>query len=267
MNIVDGKQRLTLATGCLLLTATSALLAEDFCDPGLLGSEASPMAYQLRGNRCEGIYKLEVNSDQLRLVSLVEHFEAFDSESPDDLLIEWKEPGGIAGRLRILATSTLPRSYYRMDTAVEIGAGTFRWPTEILARTQLTREDLGLLGSVAHPQPPDPDFERIYLPLRVKQRQPAEATGIYAVALLPQVKLNEVYVTVLPVDLGVKNAGPPLLEKKPLEYGYYPAKAPVYFELPKLGDPGYYRVDLLAVDSTDRPMTYRFVLHHRGNGR
>lgn len=264
MNRFADKKKLVLATLCLLATALTSF-AQDLCDPGLLGSEESPMAYQLRGNRCEGIYKLEVNSDLLRLVSLVEVFEAFDPESPNDLEIDWKGPGGIAGRLRILATSTAPRSYYRMDTVVEVSAGTFRWPTEILARTGLAREDLGVLGSIAHPRPPDPDFERIYLPLRIRQRLPVVATGIHAVALLPQVKLNEVYVSVVPIDLEVKSTGPPLLEKKPLEYGYYPAKAPVHFELPKLSHEGYYRVDLLAIDSTDRPMTYRFVLHHRGN--
>lgn len=254
-----------LAAAVLAATAAPPLAAAAaaVCDPGLVGSESSPMAYQARGNRCEGIYKLEVNSELLRLVAITETFEPLDGEKPRDVSIEWSPPSELAAQeLRIRAISLDHRSYYRMDSAPPAAAKLFAWPAEIPGRLGLDQESLGVRGFLAHPRPPEKDFAEIYLPLRLWQEERPPRRRSCEIAFVPEVKLKEAFVSVVPVDLDGRPRGAPLLDKQPLEYGYYPAKAPVFFEVSEFAGDGYYRIDLMALDSIGGSMSHRFLLYH-----
>lgn len=254
-----------LSLAALFLGGALALAAEEICDSGLVGSESSPLAYQLRGDRCEGIFKLEVNSELLRLVSITEIFEPIDGELPQDLQIEWSPPPELAAaKLRLRATSLEHRSFYRMDAAAVAAAKHFAWPAEIPGRLGLDQESLGIRGWIAHPRPPDQDFAEIYLPLRLWQQEKPPRRSSCEVAFVPEVKLKEAFVSLTPVELDGRQRGAPLLRNKPLEYGYYPAKTPVYFEISEFAGDGFYRVDLMALDSIGGSMSYRFLLYHEG---
>lgn len=248
----------------VLLLAVGRTKGGDFCDPGLHGNETSPMAYQMRGDRCEGIFKLEVNSTLLRIVSIVERFETFDTHLPENLKVEWGLPPALGSEpVRLRAIGLAQRSFYRMDTAVRTGNMTFEWPLEILDRVELTKEDLGIYAWVAHPHPPDKDFREIYLPLRIYQEARPPHRKALEVGFIPEVKLKEAYVSVVAVDASAKRLADPLIDKKPLEYGYYPAKTPVFFETPDLVKSGYYQVDLLALDTIGGSMTFRFLVYYQ----
>ncbi len=258
------RNRLFFVVALLLVEVLAAgrAAASDVCDPGLRGNDASPMAYQMRGDRCEGIYKLEVNSTLLKIASIVERFEAFDSNLPENLKVEWSLPRGLAAEgARLRAMGLAQRSYYRMDTALPAKGTTFEWPLEILDRAELTKEDLGVYAWVPHPQPPDKDFTEIYLPLRIYQESRPPRRKMLEIAFLPEVKLKEAYVSVALVDAKAKRLAAPMMDKKPLEYGYYPAKTPVFFEISDLAATGYYQVDLLALDTIGGSMSYRFLLY------
>jgi hypothetical protein len=250
-----------LAVGVISGFLSAAAAIAEICDPGLLGSDRSPIAYQLQGDRCEGIFKLEVNSELVRLVSLVESFEEFDTSQPENLAVEWSPPP-LPGALRMRSAGLEERSFYRMDTEIAAGRRSYSWPLDILDRLDLTREKVGVLGWIAHTQSPDPDFDKVYLPLRLWQKTPAPRRGVYEVVFIPEVKLKEVFLTIVPAGLDARPAGRPLAENRPLEYGYYPAKTPVVFELEGLAASGYYQVGLTMLDTVGGSLTYRFLLFH-----
>ncbi len=215
--------------------------------------------------------KLKVNSKQVELVGLFESFAPFDSSLATNLVAAWPElPPALAGRkVRIQASSLEARSYYRMDTRVP-GAANFEWDLERLDRLQLGADQLGVRAYVPHPQHLDPDFERIYLPLRIGQGQTPPRGGCCTVKLVPEVRLQEIYVSLAAADLEGQPLGPEIVDQQPLEFGDYQARSPVEFALPEIfGRPGltqagFYRVDLLLQDTVGGSLSYRFLFYHDG---
>lgn len=248
----------------MALAGAAVAAGDEICDPGLLGSDRSPLAYQSRGDRCEGIYKLEVNSERIQLAGVVAVSSGFDSAAASDLELAWPAPPPeLAGlEVRLEVRSLEPRFFYRMDATVS--GGYFHWPLEILSHLNLTEDQLGFRAFLVHPRPPDPDFERIYLPLRIGQGSLPPRRAACRVRVVPEVRLEEVYVSVTPADLAGRSTGRPVLDRRPLELGYYPAQEPFDFELPGsfgvagLG-PGLYRVDLLLAATSGGAMSYRFL--------
>ncbi len=245
----------------LALSLAGTGVAPTACDPGLLGNVDSELAYKLRGDRCEGIYKLEVNSTELRLDALVETFEQFDAEAPEDLTIAWSVPPGTRERqVRLQANALLPRAFYRMDAVVAAPTTSFAWPADFLASQKFGRDDLGVLGWL---EPAESGGEKLYLPLRIHQRKAAVRSGIYELAVTPRVRLDEVYVTVVPVaSAGGAATAAPIWKAKPLEFGPYQAGSPVFFELPALAATGVYRVEVQATYGEGGSTIYELFLYH-----
>lgn len=262
-----GRAAVLLAAAMLASVLAAGGASGGPCDPGLLGSEQSGLAYRQREGRCEGIYKLEVNSEQIRLVSVIEGSESFDS-SKSELNFAWSAPPELrAAPVALRASSLRPRTYYRMDAALPAAAGNFAWPLDIFERVGLGGGELGARATTAHPRPPHPDFEQVFLPLRLWQEAPAPRRPGVLVGFVPEVKLEEVFVTVIAVDLDGHPREAPLVESRPLDFGYYPAKTPVLFEIPGFetagfGRTGYYQVDLMIEAAAGGAMSYRFVLYH-----
>lgn len=261
---------LRLRAGLLPLMLAGEGSAGSFCDPGLVGDERSPMAYQQRGDRCEGIYKLEVNSEQLRLLSLVESFAAFDPGREEDLELRWSAPPELAREaLRIRAADLDSGAFYRMDTRLAGSGGSFTWPLEILDRLDLTQEELGVRAWIAHPRPPHDNLAQIYLPLRIAQGAEAPRQNSCHLMLLAGVRMKEIYLSVAETDLRGEPLGPSLVPERPLGHGYYPAGAPIEIDLPGFEFPGfpragYFLVDLRAEDAYGAGHAYRFLLYHQG---
>jgi hypothetical protein len=120
-----------------------------------------------------------------------------------------------------------------MDTLRSQRPPSYTWPTDILSRLELGREDVGLLAwteqSVAGVK------RKIYLPLRVTpQESPAEpqrnAVDSYKIVLMSSVELQEVYVTLCPLDSNGK-PGKSIRKSSKLDYGFYPAERPIAFRI------------------------------------
>ena len=165
-----------------------------YCDAELLHVPKSPTSYQVRGDRCEGIYAQQVSTVSVDLRSFVKGFGEFDPETQSSLELTWKAPAGIVQDARLRAFSLKSRTYYRMDTAQPAANGSYRWPTEILAGEKLGRDDLGILAWVEMPGPAD-KVREVYLPLRAGTSQTLDG---YEVTLVPSKKLKKVLLTVSP---------------------------------------------------------------------
>jgi hypothetical protein len=224
------------------LVVTPGLLAQDLCDPGLESSSKDPQAYRQREDRCEGLYRLKVNSDKLRLRSWTVLYEPYDPRRP--LEIGWRLPPGAAGPVRLRATALSPQTYYRMDTRVDESGPPWIWTTTFLERLDLERPDLGLLGWI-----PVPDVgaagRPLYLPLVVHQGPPTQALDTYRVVVVPGERLAEIEWSIAPVGPD-GHPGAPLDDPVPLQYGIYPSRRPIEIAVPAPDEPGIYVLNLTA---------------------
>jgi hypothetical protein len=228
--------RMRFALALVLLAATAAgVSAQSPCDPELLGRGDGPQAYADRGDRCEGVYSREVRGSTLYLVSLTRSFEEYTDRAGDSIFVTWpSRPGDV---VRIRAEGIRRGLYYQMDTRTRGDA--FAWALEVLGPYGIGRSDLGVLGWTT--MAVGGTERTVRLPLRVSQtREPAPCEPITAI-LWNTTRLTEVEMSLAPVaSTGV--IGPPLIDRRPLGHGYYPAQAPVVVRLPPLPDGGLYRL-------------------------
>ena len=100
------------------VATSSTLRAEEVCDPGLTHESEDPRAYRQRVDRCEGLYRLKVNSDKLRLRSWTLDYEPYDPARP--LEFGWVAPPGSDGpgsqrsRRRYRPCAEIPRTGRRL---------------------------------------------------------------------------------------------------------------------------------------------------------
>lgn len=234
-----------LGAAFLALPAASPAGADELCDPALLGLSSSPLAYQQRGNRCEGLFDPDVSRTGLQVRSFVAVFEPFAAGEAGDLRVDWVAPPGVgATRLRLRAQTLEPRVHYRMDTRVPAASGSYRWPGTMLAQLRLPSAAIGLVGWL--PLADDGSrpaavaaIDELYLPLRVHHGAPGPFTG-YRVAVVPTERLRTLAVTVerLAADGHVEAT----LRSGELGYGYYPVDLPTEIALEPPPRSGYYRL-------------------------
>ncbi len=236
----------------------------DACDPGLVGKVQSAIGYQRREDRCEGIYAVQVNSSQLKLASLVVAFTG-NLATAEELVVEWPTlPAQLGANLRVRAESLPARTYYRMDTVVPSAQGKFRWGTNLLAGLELSRpEDLGVVawGLTSTPR----GETEVYVPLQVHPGQKAAPGKSYEIAVVPSHRLEEVFVTLRPINDRGDPQGTPIWDRHPLEYGYYPAETATVFRTPDLETPGLYALEIAATQRGETAATHRLWLYHAGN--
>jgi len=243
----------TTWTVVLLVLAANGVVADE-CDPGLTGSPASPAAYRQRGDRCEGIYALQVNSTQIRLASMVEAF-AYDPEDPQALQVTWARPAGDYGPVRLRAQSLQPNSYYRMDTTVGAGRTAYEWPSDVLASLKLPASTVGVLAWTRLAG----EERDVYLPLRVSQGKAPAGGGEYQVAVVPDHRLREIHVTLTPLD-AAGALRPPVFERE-LGYGLYMAKEATVFSFARPDGGGIYQVDIACEIWSGGSMTTSFTFY------
>lgn len=237
---------------------------DGLCDPGLELESDDPTAYRLRDDRCEGVYRLKVNSDKLRVRSWTAWFEHYDFTDAAPLEVSWRLPPESSGPVRLRAHALRPDTYYRMDTRLAGSETPWSWPSGFLGQLRLGRADLGLLGWTTM-ELADGQEEPLYLPLTVRQKAAARPEG-YTVVLVPGERLREVRWSVSKV-LDGERVGPPLGGDHPLGYGYYPARRPTSFTVPAPEEPGLYVLDV-AVDlrTESLPASRRLWFYHPGAG-
>ncbi len=254
--------RMILCLSALLLPAELPAAESSLCDQNLPQDSDSPVAYRMRGDRCEGIYAQQVSSISIEVRSLVAGFGPFDPAKDRELELAWTAPPGSTRDVRLRAFSFKPRTYFRMDTALPAVRGVYHWPAEVLASQKLGRDELGLLAWIDMPGPGS-STRQVYLPLRAGGGT-AKAGAGYELALFPTARLTEVRVTVSRLDAQGKTVAT-LRSDEELGYDYYAAGEPTVFSTGKLGPAGFYHVEVTALLRNGSSVHQDLDLYHSGD--
>lgn len=220
----------------------SSLSAQNYCDSSLIKLSYGPSGYQNRGDRCEGIYIKEVSSSTLMIASFTESFEQFNLTSDKPLLIEWsKSPANSTIHLR--AEGIKRKLYYRMDTYSAPGSTSYSWPTSFIASQNITKNDVGIVGTFQHKI--NQQQRDIYIPLRISQNTRPAKTGNYEIILFPGTELKDVYISLATVDANGQT-GTFIKNGEKLGSSYYPAERGI--EIPvSVSNTGIYYMEIAAV--------------------
>jgi len=155
--------RLYLILALLIIVPRHVLSQPAVCDPKLLTSGAKEsLSYQLRGERCEGVYTAEVAGESLELVSLLQGKFQFDLQP--DVVLEVSAAKAVQGPVYVRAVALPPKTYYRMDSQISSDRAML-WPIkEVLVPTGLNSKDIGIFGWIG------PENKKTFVPLKVTQR-------------------------------------------------------------------------------------------------
>jgi hypothetical protein len=208
------------------------------------------------------VYAREVAGASLTLASLTESFQEYDARSGRPLIVEWSAPAG-APETRLRAVALRRRLYYRMDTVRPPGTTSYEWSPGLLAALNISRAELGVLGSTRVRM--GATERTIHVPLRIAQQgKPARARG-YSVVVVPGVELDEVFVSLATAGAD----GRPqsfLRDGEPLKYGYYPAERAVEIPITGLPAPGIFYLEVGGRSRTGETSSLELWLHHAGDG-
>ena len=137
------------------------------CDP-LPPPESGRLAYQARGNRCEGFYLAGYGAQSIELVSLTLGPIVFPLQA--GITLNVSAPGSSA-TVHVRAVPKPPRMAYRMDAVLNPGA-VLEWPVnDVLLPENISAGRIGVFGWKEGGQ------TRTYVPLRVVQGQSAAASA------------------------------------------------------------------------------------------
>lgn len=168
------------------------------CDPNLPRNSNDPYGYRDRGNRCEGLYIREVSGSTLPVVSFTAAFENYDLDSDQPLRVTWQTPAPRQFSMHLQAQGIWPRLYYRMDTSRPADSTSYTWSTNLLAALNISKDKLGILGWYRRKL--GKDTCKVHVPLRLTQRQRAAPSDTYQLVLLPGRELQNVYLSLAPVN-------------------------------------------------------------------
>ncbi len=251
----------------VLFSVVSASPADaQHCDPDVPVSSNYALRYDQRGSpeensdRCEGLFVQEVSSRPLEVASFTWVFETYEPVSEDHLTVTWEAPNALRAHLQGLALR--PHLYYRMDTTRPAESTSFRWDAVILAKFNISRNDLGVIGWVER------DERKVYLPLRITRGPTATPSDRYRLVLMPGQELQEVYVSIATVDdSGNPQTFFPDYHGKTLDYGYYPAQQPIDLDIPLalLPQAGRYYVEVVARFTRGGSTSTDFWFYHPGS--
>ncbi len=248
----------------VLAAPASQQKAPAYCDGELLlRAPKSPTSYQVRGDRCEGIYAQQVSTVSLGLRSFVKGFGEFNPETQKTLELTWKAPAGIVQDARLRAFSLKSRIYYRMDTAKPAVQGSYVWPTDILAGEKLGNADLGILAWIEMPSPEGKPRE-VFFPLRAGG---GESLDGYEVTFVPSKKLKKVLLTVTQIDEKGNKVRDTCITNKDVggEFPHYPKDEPTVLATGKIGAPGYYRFRIAATAASGEAVVKEIDFYHHGD--
>ena len=126
----------------LMLTG---LVNTDYCDPELEPEDDLALQYRIRGDRCEGFYKMEVSSDSPPFEIVGITHGPIEYPTDPDALIELTCPWAGGNVVQIQAVAIPPYTYYQMDAGLEPGQ-LLSWSLEVAHAGGLPSSDIGLLA-------------------------------------------------------------------------------------------------------------------------
>lgn len=247
----------------LALSAAIGYAQPGVCDPDLirLANPRNPAGYQARGTRCEGVYDPERSGDAaLSLVSFTSSFETFDPQRETNLLVRWVAPGNLPVHLR--SYSLKPRTYYQMDAALEPGKAPYTWPLDLVRDIGLQRRELAVVAWTSYKA--GQVARDVYLPVAVSGSNSAGSPARPPrLVLRPGRNLNEIYLTVQPLNASLTPAHP-LLEDEPYGEGPYSAEVPISLDWKrlKITAPGFYSLKIGATVVNGTPATLLLTLYY-----
>jgi hypothetical protein len=185
------------------------------------------LGYQLRETRCEGAYQQPVaGSHTIRLVAALLGSCAFDVKQGP---IEMDLPGRA---LAIRAQSVIPARYYRMDYQSQPGERHWLWPVDVLRRSNIGCNQLGVSAWVVGSRP------EVYVPIALRQGRSAPRATNYTLAFITTYPAEKLTLT-MEDDKGTK-IGLPQTMRVPR------ARQAVSFQVERPQTPGIYRLKVSA---------------------
>jgi hypothetical protein len=251
----------------LILGAVCAAIGyaqSNICDPDLtrLVNPRNPVHYQLRGTRCEGVYDPERSGDAaLSLVSFTSRFVTFDPQRDKNLFVRWVGPEAAPVHLR--SYSLKPRSYYQMDAVLEAGKMPFAWPLNVVRDVGLERRELAVVAWTTYKV--NQQAQDVYVPVAIsKGNTEAAPAASPRLTLWPGRSLNELFLTVQPLNANLSPTSTVLKDEPLGEGGIYPAEVPITLNWKrlKITTPGFYSLKIGATVVNGAPATVRLILYY-----
>ena len=257
------RRSISAAVPIAFLCVAEAIAAQDVrCDPSILGiRQESEHGYQLRGNRCEGTYRPEVTTPAMWVAAFHETTEDFDISAEGRLSLAWESPAQLGGQVSLQAQSVKLREFYRMDSQRPSGSGMFDWPTSLLAARGLRLSDIGVRAYARS------GAATLYLPLRIGNSEPVSGAGTYTLTLVPNVRLNDVLVSLAPVEAAgdMPSDSAYIRRNESLGETIYITQQPISVALGDLPRPGIYVAEVAGImASGDALPTVRIWFYHAG---
>lgn len=229
---------------CWLWPAVSAS-AQTPCDPAVPRNDSQASGYQLRGDRCEGIYKRPVASFGIQLVSLTASTGPTNiCSAGGSVYMTWPVGAADGGgaSVHVMAESLRPLLYYRLDVDRQPNTTSFAWPPSPRCNNDvaLTASDVGILARTRMTL--GARQIDVLLPVGLSNEPTTPVRPPYQAALMPGRRLREVYVSLWRYGAGATPT--PVFSERALGLRPYPAGTRVTIPLSpsELTQPGLYRV-------------------------
>ena len=218
-------QLLTLSAA-LVLVSPAAASGQSSCDPSLIQNNSLSIGYRPRGDRCEGIYRRQVSSFGVQLISLTAQSDLRDLCAFGErvhLVIPTRrgEPGSVP--VRVQAESLRSDLYYRLDVELK-SRNSFELPADPRSHNEvrLTAAELALLAKV----PAVAGANRIdaLLPVRLAGEPSAHVLPPYRALLMPGRRVRDVFVSLWRYDGATATR---IVSERSLNARPYPADTPI----------------------------------------
>lgn len=241
----------------LLLVLPLALEAQPPCDPHLRPATRSHYPYGPRGNRCEGLYELELaNSRDLPIVGLMVTGPNRRFRDQRQIRLLWASS---PQPTTVRANSLRIRTYYRLDVAMAPASRSFTWPALIPAALGLERSDIGLLAWRPDRGAPD---GRLYVPVALDSAAIGGPARRLELILMPEADFVEVRFTLHRLGAaGVEVVG---YATRDVGLPYYVQSVPIRIPLSEGGplEHGDYQIEVTARRASGGSVVQRFRFRH-----
>lgn len=209
-------------------------------NPKLSEQIKTPLRYQLRKDRCEGLFASPVSGHlNLRVIGFHLNAPRFDARRDPvvNLRVSSKDP---PKGVTLVVTSQRWREYYQMDTAALAADGSYAWSTDVL-REVIGQESPTFAAKdlvfIACTDACDDAADTLLLPVSIGEGADKEVT----VVLRTRVDLSKLVVS-------VGNDGKVIVDRKPIGGSRFPTDRPIELALGEYLLPGINEVTFLGTE-------------------